>query len=385
MLIFVRKGKSSIKPSMSWWDSLLGRDAAKLVISASSAYLFLMVALLLGLPLLTAYYNISPSFYLSALIPYLVITISIATLLILVSLRKSRASFSSGLGQSETSHDTRGENIAAVFITKMNRASIFILASLLVLTVGLFLMTASIVSSAYPEVVPLSILDPLGAAYIVSLIFASVILSSRIIYKAFPVLRDILEEGKYAVLAFAFTISFSIVYLLLVNQIIISGYNVDATAPSFSGYPSWFAMLPPAHNFFIYLVYLPVILVQISPAINLILVPFDVVFAALLSLLVASNVVMAHYLISNSGLKCSTKGATLSTGGSILGLTATCPTCLVPSFVSVIFGGVTATVVSFSNVYGVVLPPIISVATLCASLLYLSRAIRRRISTQRSS
>ncbi|MHB1868955.1 MAG: hypothetical protein ACYCPP_08420, partial [Nitrososphaerales archaeon] len=268
---------------------------------------------------------------------------------------------------------------ATVFIARLNGVSIFALASLLVLTVGLFLVISSIVASAYPEVVPLSILDPFGAAYIISLIFASILVSGRIIYRAFPVLRGLLAQQKYAVLAFVFSISFSIVYLLLVNQIIISGYNVEGTAPSFSGYPSWFVMLPPAHNFFIYLVYLPVILVQISPAINLIIVPFDVVFAAFLSLLVASNVVMAHYLISNSGLKCSTKGTALSTGGSILGLTATCPTCLVPSFVSVIFGGITATVVSFSNVYGVVLPPVVSVATLLASLFYLSRAIRKRV------
>lgn len=187
-----------------------------------------------------------------------------------------------------------------------------------------------------------------------------------------------LRKEKYSLLATIFSLSFSFVYLLRVNQIVISGYNIEGTTPSFLGYPSFFAMHSGINNIFVYFVYLPTLIVQISPAINLTVIRFEVVFATLLSLLVASNVVMAHYLISNSGLKCSTKGTTLSTGGSILGLTATCPTCLVPTFVSVIFGGVTATMVSFSNLYGVVLPPVISVAVLILSVLYLQKAITKR-------
>ena len=66
----------------------------------------------------------------------------------------------------------------------------------------------------------------------------------------------------------------------------------------------------------------------------------------------------------------------MSTGGSILGLTATCPTCLVPSFVSVIFGGVAAAEIAYSNVYGAVLPPILSVGALVVSLAYLSKKVK---------
>jgi hypothetical protein len=79
-----------------------------------------------------------------------------------------------------------------------------------------------------------------------------------------------------------------------------------------------------------------------------------------------------------SGFKCCTRGTAMSTGGSILGLTATCPTCLVPTFVSVIFGGITVGEAAYSNIYGAVLPPILSVATLLASLAYLSKSVKTR-------
>lgn len=145
-------------------------------------------------------------------------------------------------------------------------------------------------------------------------------------------------------------------------------------------YPNALAMTPAAVNQpLLDLVYLPTLLVQPSPQINLILIPFEMVFVTLLSLLVASNVTMAYYLISSkSALSCSTKGTVLSTSGSFLGLTATCPTCLAPTIVSVIFGSVSTAATIFSNFNGVVVPPVLSVGILLVSTAYLSRAIKKR-------
>lgn len=228
--------------------------------------------------------------------------------------------------------------------------------------------------------------DVLGASYILLLIVASVLGVSKMYYASFPVLAKILSERKYALMATIMSISFAAVYLLLVNQILVEGLN---TPNGIGEVPSPGNVYPFVHVFsvgiqqpFLNIVYIPYIIVQFSQSFNLLIVPFELIFTVVLSLLVASNVVMSHYLISNSGLACSTKGAVLSTGGSILGLTATCPTCLVPTFISVIFGGVVAAEAAYSNIYGVVFPPALSVATLLLSMFYLSRTVRKRTGIQ---
>lgn len=343
-----------------------------------------MVSLVFGLPLLTAYYNVNPSFYLSVLIPYVVITMSLSAIFILRSQFSSR--FESESSRSNEWTGPTQKQIASTAISKFNSLPRILPIGLIGLTVLIFTLAASIAMSAYPTVLPLETIDYLGAAYIIPLIATSIIVFSRLIYRSFPVLRDVLSIRKYSILSVALALGFCFVYFILVNQIIISGYNVEGTAPAlegaspaYVGYPSWFAMAPGVNNILIYLVYLPTLIVQISPAVNLIIIPFEMVFATLLSLLVASNIVMAHYLISHSGFRCSTRGAALSTGGSILGLSATCPTCLVPTFVSVAFGGVTASVLSFSSLYGVILPPVLSIFALVLSAIYLQREIKKRV------
>ncbi len=327
-----------------------------------------MIALLFGLPLLTAYYNVNSKFYFIALAPYLAASVLITIVLILRSLSTPYV-------------DDR--NTSSSWIGKFNSIPLFFIDALAGWTIFLFALVRYFEVRTYPVPPLTATVTPIGEAYIFLLIVTSILAFPRIIYYTFPILRQILKERKYALMAFLFSVFFAIVYLLLVNQITIAGYNVQAVAPATiigpaEKYPYAFAMTPANEQLLLNLVYLPVIIVQITPQVNLILVPFEMAFTTILSLLVASNIVMAHYLISNSGLKCSTKGTMLSTGGSILGLTATCPTCLVPAFVSVIFGGVTTAELLYSNVYGVVLPPILSVVALLVSVLYLSRAIRNR-------
>lgn len=337
-----------------------------------------MVSLLIGLPLLTAYYIVDPAFYSSALIPYLAVS-AIITLYIVWKSQTSLPKTNAVRLKSST------------IISKLNSLSVYFVMGLVTATVVIFGALRFLIYRYYPSTPPQvgNLLDGsfypadyLSAAYIALLIVASILIASRLIYASFPVLGRIFEERKYLFMGTLMTLSFAVVYLLLVNFILIQGVN---TTSGVADIPPPDAPYPFVHIFtagiqqpFLNMVYIPYATVQLSPELNILIVPFEVIFAVALSFLVASNVVMSHYLISNSGLACSTRGAVLSTGGSILGLTATCPTCLVPTFISVIFGGVVAAEAVYSNIYGVVIPPVLSIATLVLSLAYLSRQIKKR-------
>ncbi|MHB8566138.1 MAG: hypothetical protein ACYC7D_10925 [Nitrososphaerales archaeon] len=340
--------------------------------STSSAYLFLMGALLFGLPLLTAYYNVNASFYFPALISYLVITISVAVFLILLSLRRGNIS------PSLPSALNNGKIWKSGFMGGFNSIPIYFIMGLFTLTVVLFGLMRYLVDSYYPYPPP-RFTDYVGGGYIVLLAVVTILGISRLLYSSFPVLRRILQEKKYGSLAAFVSAGFAFVYLILVNQVLINGYNtIGNVTPPGNVYPFIHVFTVGIQQPFLNLFYLPYVIVQISPQLDLLIIPFEMIFVVILSLLVASNVVMAHYLISNSGLSCSTRGTVLSTGGSIIGLTATCPTCLAPTFVSVIFGGVVAAESIYSNLYGVILPPVISLVTLVFSVVYLSRMIKKR-------
>lgn len=334
-----------------------------------------MGALLFGLPLLTAYYNVNASFYFSALISYLIIAVSIAILLILLSLRRNK---SVGSITSSSPPPYYGKSSKSGFVPRFNTIPTYLILGLFTLMVVLFGWMRYLVDSYYPYPPP-RFTDYVGGGYIVLLTVVSILGISRLVYLSFPILRKILQGKRYGLMSIVISVAFAFVYLVLVNQLLIEGYNVVGNvAPPSNVYPFIHVFTVGIQQPLLNLFYLPYVIVQISPQVNLLIVPFEVIFVVLLSFLVASNVVMAHYLISNSGLSCSTKGTVLSTGGSILGLTATCPTCLAPTFVSVIFGGVVAAEAAYSSIYGVVLPPVLSVATLVISIVYLSRMIKKR-------
>ncbi|MHB8565470.1 MAG: hypothetical protein ACYC7D_04710 [Nitrososphaerales archaeon] len=342
--------------------------------STSSAYLFLMVALLIGLPLLTAYYFVNPGFYVSVVGPYLGISVIGTLYIIRRSLGNNGRPVSDFIGASPTG----GVNSLSGFIAKCNSVSPYLIMGLGSAMVAVFGVMRFMIISYYPYPPPKTA-DYLGGAYITMLIALSIFGFSRVIYSSFPVLKTILAEKRYAFMAIVMSLSFAFVYLLLVNQLVIAGLNtIGSVASPGNVYPFIHVFTVGVQQPFLNLVYIPYVLVQISPQVNLLIVPFEMIFTVLLSLLVAANVIMAHYLISNSGLRCSTKATFLSTGGSMLGLTATCPTCLVPTFVSVIFGSVVAAEAVYSNIYGVVLPPVLSVLTLVLSIIYLSRMIKKR-------
>lgn len=323
-----------------------------------------MGTLLFGLPLLTAYYNVDSGFYLRVLAPYLVASVVLTFVVLVRPIQRNPPTVS----------EPRPSNMIGRF-NSIPATAILVLFSAAVAAFGVMRYE---VNEYYPYPAP-AFASLFGSVYIIVLIATSILGFSRILYVSFPTLAKVLRHRKYALMAGLVSVSFALVYLLLVNQILVAGFNVlENLPPPSNSYPFAYTFTAGIEQPFLNMVYLPYAIVQLSPEVNLLIIPFEMVFATLLGMLVASNLCMAHYLISRSGLRCSTAGTTMSAFGSILGLTATCPTCLVPTFLSVIFGGVTAAETVYSNVYGAVIPPVLSVATLALSLVYLSRTIRKR-------
>jgi hypothetical protein len=347
-----------------------------------------MASLLLGLPLLAAYYNVNPSLFYVSLTPYLALTAMITLFLLWRSRKAAKGYPSAELSEKALRELYPGEPPSGrkSFIAAINsKIPASVIVSLVAFTILLFAITRWLVESVYPYPAPAAV-NYLGWVYIASLAISSILGFSRFLYSKFTLLRQVLDRKKYAFLATVISVCFATVYSLVVNGLLIVGVNTQGTTPSLSGaYPFVYPpMVPGTLNPLVDLVYMPTGIVQLSYSFNLIIIPFEVVFTALLSLLVGASVAMAHYLISANGLRCTTKGAALSTTGSILGLTATCPTCLVPAFVTAMLYSLGAASTSLSqvatsNIYGVTLPPVLSLATLMLSLVYLSRAIRKNL------
>ncbi|MCL4518694.1 MAG: hypothetical protein M1587_05800, partial [Thaumarchaeota archaeon] len=150
---------------------------SSLIPSTSTAYLFLMTALLFGLPLLTAYYNVDSSFYVTALIPYLVGTVSIAVLLIVLSLRKNN-----GLGSFPSSSSLPapydGKPVKSSFIGKFNSIPLYVTLGLFTLMVALLGWMRQLIDSYYPYPPP-RFTDYVGGGYILSLTVVSILAISR--------------------------------------------------------------------------------------------------------------------------------------------------------------------------------------------------------------
>jgi len=355
-----------------------------------NAYLFLTVTLLFSLPLLTAYYSVNQSFFVTALIPYLVLS-ALGTMLIVrrsLNRRYTNPAEAEKVISSlftDSSTDSKSSTSSS-FITRLNTVvPSYVAVGIVTSTIVTYALLRYLLASSYPTPLPssVSLVEPV---YMALLIACSIFSFSRALYALFPILRRILQLKKYAIMTSILAVGFAVVYSLVVNGLLIVGVNTQANMPSLTNsYPFFYPpMAPGTLNPLVDLVYFPTMVMQPIYQVNFIIIPFEVVFTALLSLLVASNVAMAHSLISTDALRgCFAKGAALSTGGSVLGLTATCPTCLVPAFVTAILGGigicgVSSAQILYSSIYGVTLPPLISVLTLAASLVYLSKAIKRK-------
>lgn len=224
-----------------------------------------------------------------------------------------------------------------------------------------------------------------GSFYLVSLSLAVATGLPFMITRVFPSLRVALANRRSLRIAIIVAIAYFFTYLIMVNQIVITAFNTspgNVIPPPGGVYPFASAITAgPAPGMQLEsAVYVPLFTIQLNPYFNVIIMPFEFAFAIALSILVAASVALALYLISRTaGNSCYT-GATVSGMGSFFGFTATCPTCLAPTLVSVLSGGVSSTVPAFyTHVSGILLPPLVSILALLIGLSVLDYQAGRRI------
>ena len=218
-----------------------------------------------------------------------------------------------------------------------------------------------------------------AVVYLVSLSAAGAAGVPFLLGRISPVIANAFSYNRnYYRIALVIGVLYFITYLILVNQIIITGYNTppgNYVPPPSGSYPFGFVFAsgPPPSSAVESAFYVPQIVLQLNQYFNLLVLPFEIIFATILSTLVAATVVTTLFIIRRSANHSCLTGATVSGLGGFFGFTATCPTCLVPTLVSVFFGGVSATVPSiYSHLSGVIFPPLVSVAALLAGLLILN-------------
>jgi len=341
----------------------------------SNAYSFWIGTLMFGLPLLSSFYIVQFSSYslVKYLVPYVLISLIIG--FFILSLRKKSWEIPTDLNLNRSIPNRRtGESFRLAYV------------SLSFATVAVFSYWAMkyFVAVVYPS--PNS--EYAGLTALVYLISLSLAVGSGmpfILGRIFPVIRNALAfDRNYTSIAVIIGIAYFITYLFLVNQIIVVGFNTPPGnfVPSPSGsYPFGFVFTagPPPSSVVESVIYVPQILLQLNQFFSLIVLPFEVILATVLSSLVAATVVATLYIIRYSSAHSCITGATVSGLGGFFGFTATCPTCLVPTLVSVFFGGVSSTVPSiYSHLAGVVLPPLVSVVALTFGLGILNYQTREQ-------
>jgi hypothetical protein len=340
--------------------------------SVLRSYTFLVVSLLFGLPLAVSYYAVSEGVGYAPLAVVLYVLGSLAAgLLLLVRRRVPIPAVPPPKGASES--PPRGGSPAALW----GVALLFATGAL----ASLWLMKY-FVAVAYPY--PSASADSAGAAYLVCVLLASVLGFPLLVRGAFSVVRSALSGRRMKVLAATIGVAYFFTYEFLVNEIVVTGYNSSpgTFVPSPVGtYPFAYVFTtgPSPANFVENAIYSPYVLIQLNKYVNLIFQPFEVILAVAASVLVASTVVVTYNYIRRSermGGACSAS-ATLSGVGAFLGYTATCPSCLAPTLISVAFGGLASVQAVYSNLWGVVIPPVVSIGALLASLVVLQRTFGR--------
>jgi hypothetical protein len=228
-----------------------------------------------------------------------------------------------------------------------------------------------------------------GSFYLISLSLAVATGVPFILTRAFPSIRLAIADQRTLKIAGIVALGYFFTYLILVHQIVITGFNTppgNYIAPPNGTYPFVSAITagPAPGSQLESAIYVPLFTVQLNQYFNLVMMPFEFAFAIALSILVAFSVALALNLISRSSSNSCYTGATVSGMGSFFGFTATCPTCLAPTLVSVLSGGVSATAPAFyTHLSGVVLPPLVSVLALLVGIGILDYQAGRRINPLR--
>jgi hypothetical protein len=331
------------------------------------SYSFLVASLMFGLPLLISYYSVSEGLGLSriSVIAYLVASLGLGFLILLRG------------GSREYTPPQPREAVPAPSATGTKVMPYLALAFGSVAVVSFGLMK-SFIASTYPYPSPLA--NVAGGVYVVALGAAAAIGFPILATVAFPFLRQALADRRLLLSAIAIGIVYFVTYEVLVNEIVVTGYN---TAPgnfvtSPTGIFPWayvFTSGPTPGQAVETAIYTPYVLVQLNQYVNFIFQPFELALAIAISVLVSSAVVSTYHLVRRSekmGGACSAS-ATLSGVGAFLGYTATCPSCLAPTLVSVVFGGLATVQTVYSNLWGAVVPPVVSVLALVVSMYVVGR------------
>ena len=335
------------------------------------SYAFFVVALMFGLPLLISYYSVGQGG------PFALLSVSIylACSLLLgldILLRRGKPRDTGPLEGRDDAHSEGGGG------QKLGPEAALVFATAAVAAFGAmkFLLAAS-----YPYPSPSA--DLAGGAYVLALGAAAAIGIPYVVVAAFPFLRSALAESRLRLTAYLIGALYFVTYEILVNEIVITGYNTPPGifVQSPMGVYPWayvFTSGPSPGSVAETAIYTPYVLVQLNQFVNFVFQPFELALAVAMSVLVASAVVATYNLVRRSermGGACSAS-ATLSGVGAFLGYTATCPSCLAPTLVSVVFGGLATVQAVYSNIWGAVVPPVVSIAALIVSLYAVGRGYR---------
>lgn len=333
-----------------------------------------------GLPLLGSFYPVqySQNTVFDFILPYV---LACAVIGLVILFRGSKASGFGTNGSSgesppkDNSKDNAGGRSYKLGYVALTFASVAVVAYWLM---SYYVATDFPLPTSLPSVVA-------GLVYLVSLTVTVATGLPFLLTILFPSLRLALSDRRSLKVAVMIALAYMFTYLILVNQIVITSFNTppgNYVPPPSGHYPFWTGITsgPAPGSQLESAFYIPQFIIQINQYFNLIIMPFEFAFAVALSVLVASSIILAFYLIKRSSTNSCYTGATVSGLGGFFGFTATCPSCLAPTLVSVLSGGVSATAPAiYTNVSGVILPPLISLLALLVGVVLLDYQSRRRV------
>lgn len=329
------------------------------------SYIFAVASLIFGLPLVISFYPVQNDTSLGIYFSAAYIAFSFFCIILLLFTGGEKGSLDS-IEQAQVKRT--GGSLLAGYIS---------LALATVAVASFAAMRYSIVRS-YPY--PSSAANIFGGVYIFLLSLAFALGFPFLILRSFSVAREALSIKVYSRLALITGIAYFITYEVLVNEIVITGFNTSPGnfVPSPSGHYPWvyvFTGGPSPSSILESFIYVPYVLIQLNTIFNFFFVPIEIVFAIILSTLMGIGIPVMLYSIKRSALvgAACTRGAALSSLGGFIGYTATCPSCLAPTLISALFGGFSAAQSLYTNSWGILIPPLVSLIALLGSMITVER------------
>ncbi len=275
-----------------------GKGMSSIQNNLSRAYVFWIGALMFGLPLLSSFYLVSylPYSLVKIIVPYLIATVLVGV--VILFWRRSNNNAPDKLPTQ--SLDLVGDNSRGRSY-KWGYISLFFGT----LSVVSYWSLRYFVDTSFPS--PNSGYAGIaGLFYLVSVSLAAAFGIPFLLMQVFPTLRtSFRSRSSLKKIAVIMGASYFIIYLLLVNQIVITGFNTPPFnfVPSPSGsYPFAYIFTsgPSPNSALESAFYVPQITIQLSPLVNVLLMPFELVLAIILSTLVSASIVITYTMIKNA-------------------------------------------------------------------------------------